>query len=100
MPRVPENWQPSGSRSWRPRGKRLDRLPTQSEKHHSFWFLAALFLSSAVPSLLWERLNRAAPNWDDAWYLSNGLTLYDAWSVGGFADWRVISWRLWDSRLR
>lgn len=28
-------------------------------------------------------LNRAAPNWDDAWYLSNSLTLYDSWSAGG-----------------
>ena len=85
MRRVPGNWQPSGSRSWRPRGKRLDRLPRQPDRHHSLWFLAALFLLFTVPSLLWVRLNRAAPNWDDAWYLSNSLTLYDAWSAGGFA---------------
>jgi hypothetical protein len=35
--------------------------------------------------LLWVRLNRAAPDWDDAWYQSNSLTLYDAWSAGGLA---------------
>jgi Dolichyl-phosphate-mannose-protein mannosyltransferase len=81
MPRAPGSWQPSGSRSWRPRGKRLDRPPRQPK------FLAAgcLFFLFAVPSFLWLRLNRAAPNWDDAWYLSNSLTLYDAWSAGGLA---------------
>jgi hypothetical protein len=28
-------------------------------------------------------LDRAPPNWDDSWYLSNSLTLYDAWTSGG-----------------
>ncbi len=48
-------------------------------------FLATLFLLFAVPSFLWLRLNRGAPNWDDAWYLTNSLTLYDAWCAGGLA---------------
>ncbi|MDP8981698.1 MAG: glycosyltransferase family 39 protein [Acidobacteriota bacterium] len=44
---------------------------------------AALYLSAAALTLAWLRLNRAPPNWDDAWYLSNSLTLYDAWTSGG-----------------
>ena len=43
----------------------------------------ALFLLFALTTLLWLRLNKAPPNWDDAWYLSNSLTLYDAWTDGG-----------------
>lgn len=43
----------------------------------------ALFLIFALTSLLWLRLNKAPPNWDDAWYLSNSLRLYDAWTDGG-----------------
>jgi 4-amino-4-deoxy-L-arabinose transferase-like glycosyltransferase len=42
-----------------------------------------LFVFFAAAACLWLRLNRAPPNWDDAWYLSNSLTLYDAWSDGG-----------------
>jgi hypothetical protein len=34
-------------------------------------------------ALAWLRLNRAPPAWDDSWYLSNSLTLYDAWTSGG-----------------
>jgi hypothetical protein len=32
---------------------------------------------------VWLLLNRAPPNWDDAWYLSNSLILHDAWTSGG-----------------
>jgi hypothetical protein len=42
-----------------------------------------LFAFFAAAACVWLRLNRAPPNWDDAWYLSNSLTLYDAWSDGG-----------------
>jgi hypothetical protein len=44
---------------------------------------AALYLAAAVAALAWLRLNRAPPNWDDSWYLTNSLTLYDAWTSGG-----------------
>lgn len=44
---------------------------------------AALYLASAIVALAWLRLNRAPPAWDDSWYLSNSLTLYDAWTSGG-----------------
>src|ERR1700691_5556412 len=44
---------------------------------------AALYMAAAISALAWLRLNRAPPNWDDSWYLSNSLTLYDAWTTGG-----------------
>ena len=37
----------------------------------------------AASTLLWLRLDRAPPNWDDAWYLTNSLTVYDALTQGG-----------------
>ena len=42
--------------------------------------LVALFASS---TLLWLILDRVPPTWDDAWYLSNSLTVYDALTHGG-----------------
>jgi hypothetical protein len=42
--------------------------------------LGAVF---AVVTLLWLKLDRAPPNWDDAWYLTNSLTVYDALTQGG-----------------
>jgi hypothetical protein len=44
---------------------------------------AAIYIGAAVMALGWLRLNRAPPAWDDSWYLSNSLTLYDAWTAGG-----------------
>ena len=43
-----------------------------------------LGLVFAAATLLWLRLDRAPPNWDDAWYLTNSLTVYDALTQGGF----------------
>jgi 4-amino-4-deoxy-L-arabinose transferase-like glycosyltransferase len=37
----------------------------------------------AASTLLWLRLDRAPPNWDDAWYLTNSLSVYDALTQGG-----------------
>ena len=42
-----------------------------------------VYVAAAAITLGWLRLHRAPPNWDDAWYLSNSLTLYDAWTSGG-----------------
>ena len=39
----------------------------------------------AASTLLWLKLDRAPPNWDDAWYLTNSLTVYDALTQGGIA---------------
>src|SRR5580693_10363290 len=44
---------------------------------------AAVYIGAAVIALAWLRLNRAPPAWDDSWYLSNSLTLFDAWTSGG-----------------
>ncbi|HEY1496238.1 MAG TPA: glycosyltransferase family 39 protein [Candidatus Solibacter sp.] len=44
--------------------------------------LALLFAAS---SLAWVMLDRSPPNWDDAWYLTNSLTVYDALTHGGVA---------------
>ena len=43
-----------------------------------------LGLVFAGATLLWLKLDRAPPNWDDAWYLTNSLTVYDALTQGGF----------------
>ena len=32
---------------------------------------------------MWLRLDRVPPNWDDAWYLTNSLAVYDALTHGG-----------------
>uniref|UniRef100_Q022F5 4-amino-4-deoxy-L-arabinose transferase and related glycosyltransferases of PMT family-like protein n=1 Tax=Solibacter usitatus (strain Ellin6076) TaxID=234267 RepID=Q022F5_SOLUE len=42
--------------------------------------LAILF---AATSLGWVMLDRSPPTWDDAWYLTNSLTVYDALAHGG-----------------
>jgi hypothetical protein len=42
--------------------------------------LGAIF---ATVNLTWVLLNQAPPHWDDAWYLTNSLTVYDALKRGG-----------------
>jgi 4-amino-4-deoxy-L-arabinose transferase-like glycosyltransferase len=42
--------------------------------------LVAVFASS---TLVWVMLDRVPPNWDDARYLANSLTVYDALTHGG-----------------
>jgi 4-amino-4-deoxy-L-arabinose transferase-like glycosyltransferase len=42
--------------------------------------LCAVFAGATV---LWLSLDRAPPNWDDAWYLTNSLTVYDSLAHGG-----------------
>jgi hypothetical protein len=37
----------------------------------------------AASTLLWLKLDRSSPNWDDAWYLTNSLRVYDALTQGG-----------------
>jgi hypothetical protein len=44
---------------------------------------AALYLFFAASTVLWLRLDRAPPNWDDAWYLTNSLVMFDALADGG-----------------
>jgi len=39
----------------------------------------------AGATLIWLSLDRSPPTWDDAWYLCNSLTAYDALTHGGFA---------------
>jgi hypothetical protein len=46
---------------------------------------AALFFLFAGVTMVWLKLDRAPPNWDDAWYLTNSLVLYDALADGGVA---------------
>src|SRR4051794_41130345 len=50
--------------------------------------LAALFAGATV---LWLLLDRVPPNWDDAWYLTNSLTVYDGLVSGGIPGyWREL----------
>ena len=44
---------------------------------------AAQFLLFAGVTVVWLQLDRAPPDWDDAWYLTNSLILYDALADGG-----------------
>ena len=46
---------------------------------------AALSTFFAATTLLWLRLDRSPPTWDDAYYLTGSLTMYDALSEGGLA---------------
>jgi 4-amino-4-deoxy-L-arabinose transferase-like glycosyltransferase len=47
----------------------------------------AIFLTVllAGATLAWVALDRLPPNWDDAWYLTNSLTVYDALALNGVA---------------
>jgi hypothetical protein len=42
--------------------------------------IAAVF---ATTTLVWLYVDRTPPNWDDAWYLTNSLTVYDALTHDG-----------------
>lgn len=46
---------------------------------------AVLWCFLAGATLLWLWLDRSPPNWDDAWYLTNSLVMYDALVEGGVA---------------
>jgi len=47
------------------------------------WILLALCVFFASATLSWLVLNHAPAQWDDAWYLSNSLVMYDALCEGG-----------------
>ncbi len=44
--------------------------------------LTALF---AVSTVVWLSIDRSPPNWDDAWYLTNSLNVYDGLTGHGVA---------------
>jgi 4-amino-4-deoxy-L-arabinose transferase-like glycosyltransferase len=44
---------------------------------------AALSAVFAGATIVWLFLDRLPPNWDDAWYLTNSLKVYDAHAHGG-----------------
>jgi len=46
---------------------------------------ALLVAFAAAATILWLSLDRLPPNWDDAWYLTNSLAVYDALAHGGVA---------------
>ena len=45
--------------------------------------LALLTAVYAASTLAWLRLDRSAPNWDDAWHLTNSLRVYDGLANDG-----------------
>src|ERR1051325_2417345 len=47
--------------------------------------IAPFYALFAAVTLAWLYLDRLPPNWDDAWYLSNSLAVYDALARGGIA---------------
>jgi hypothetical protein len=44
-----------------------------------------LFVLFAATTLLWIYLDHVPPNWDDAWYLTKSLTVYDSLTEHGVA---------------
>jgi hypothetical protein len=48
-----------------------------------------LFSVFAGTTVLWLWLDRTPPQWDDAWYLANNLTVYDSLCHGGIASFLV-----------
>jgi 4-amino-4-deoxy-L-arabinose transferase-like glycosyltransferase len=46
---------------------------------------AALSILSLSTTFVWLRLDRSPPTWDDGYYLTNSLTLFDALAEGGLA---------------
>src|SRR5580698_10624151 len=49
--------------------------------------VACLILSSlfAVTTAVWVSMDRSPPSWDDAWYLTNSLNVYDGLTGHGIA---------------
>src|SRR5712691_3245161 len=45
--------------------------------------LALVSAVFATTTLVWLYRDRTPPNWDDAWYLTNSLAIYDALTHGG-----------------
>jgi 4-amino-4-deoxy-L-arabinose transferase-like glycosyltransferase len=53
---------------------------TTSKARLAFFALSLFFLGT---TLVWLRLDRSPPAWDDAFYLTNSLVMYDALTTGG-----------------
>jgi hypothetical protein len=64
-------------------GVTLARMPLKSNAARSLAVL--LFALFAATTLLWISLDRLPPNWDDAWYLTKSLTVYDSLAHQGVA---------------
>lgn len=56
------------------------RIPRPRPAEFAGAVLSAVF---AGATLVWLLLDRLPPNWDDAWYLTNSLTVYDSLAHGG-----------------
>jgi len=54
--------------------------PTQRKAPWLFALFTAVF---AATTLVWLYLDRTPPNWDDAWYLTKSLAIYDALTRDG-----------------
>jgi len=52
-------------------------------KHGLTFIILSLFFVGST--FLWLKLDRSPPSWDDAYYLSKSLLLYDAFADGGLA---------------
>jgi 4-amino-4-deoxy-L-arabinose transferase-like glycosyltransferase len=48
-------------------------------------WLALLYVAFAATALVWLRLDQQPPTWDDGWYLTNSLVMFDAFTRGGVA---------------
>src|SRR3989442_15345967 len=52
------------------------------ERRHRIAFAALTFFFLGT-TFLWLRLDRSPPSWDDGYYLTNSLVMYDALADGG-----------------
>jgi hypothetical protein len=63
-----------------------------SKRIPSRWYLTlALSAFFCAATFLWLALNHAPSQWDDSWYLTNGLTMFDALGEGGLPGYAAKS---------
>jgi len=63
----------------------IEARSRHSRLWNSSWFSLLCIVFSCVTGI-WLYLDHVPPAWDDAWYLTNSLVLYDALEHGGIAE--------------
>lgn len=61
----------------------MEPQPTEASSRAPRWLFAALSLFFVGTTFLWLRLDRSPPAWDDSYYLTRSLVLYDALATRG-----------------
>jgi hypothetical protein len=61
----------------------LGRVYDGNLNHRRFLYFAAVSLFFVITNAIWLRLDRSPPSWDDGYYLTRSLVMYDALSDDG-----------------